>query len=300
MGFGLNEIPMDKLTFYTFRFFIFLFRFLPFRFLFGFADLIFHIIYYLVGYRKNVVFQNLRNSFPEKSGDEISAIARGFYHHFSDMLIESLKAFTMTEDAVVRRYKYNNTEFLDDLYQKGQSVICIAGHYGNWEWGGLASGAQLKHKPVGFYKPLSNKYVDDYIQQTRVKGRSKLASITQTAETFKMDYGEPTIFYMVADQSPSSPRLAYWVNFMSQDTATLHGPEKYARIYNFPVVFASAKKVRRGYYTVDFKMLEPEPAKTKTGELTGRYMKMLEDVIRAKPEYYLWSHRRWKLKRQDK
>ncbi len=289
---------MAKFTCYIFRFFIFIFRFIPFSLLFGFADLVFYVIYYLVGYRKQVVFRNLRNSFPEKSDDEINSIAKGFYHHLADMLIESLKAFTMTEDAVVRRYKYNNTEILNDLYRSGQSVICIAGHYGNWEWGGLASGVQLKHKPVGFYKPLTNKYIDAYVQKTRVKGRSKLASITQTAETFKTDYGEPTIFYMVADQSPSSARLAYWVDFLNQETATLHGPEKYARIYNFPVVFASVKKVKRGYYTVDFNMLEPEPAKTKTGELTSRFMHELEEVIRAKPEYYLWSHRRWKLKRK--
>jgi KDO2-lipid IV(A) lauroyltransferase len=288
---------MDRLTYYFFRFFIFLFRLIPFRLLFGIADLVFYLIYYLAGYRKQVVFQNLRNSFPEKTEAEITAIAKGFYHHLSDMLIESLKAFTMTESAVVRRYQYYNTEILDELYRKGQSVICIAGHYGNWEWGGLASGPQLSHKPVGFYKPLTNKYVDAYVMKTRVKGRSKLASIIQTAETFKTDYGEPAIFYMVADQSPSSSRLAYWVNFLNQETATLHGPEKYARIYNYPVVFACVKKVKRGYYTVDFKMLEPEPVKTKTGELTGRFMKMLEEVIRANPEYYLWSHRRWKLKR---
>jgi Kdo2-lipid IVA lauroyltransferase/acyltransferase len=291
---------MAKITCCIFRFFIFLFRFIPFRLLFGFADLVFYIIYYFVGYRKQVVFLNLRNSFPEKPEDKIRAIAEGFYHHLADMLIESLKAFTMTEEAVVKRYKYNNTEFLDELYNKGQSVICVAGHYGNWEWGGLASGAQLKHKPVGFYKPLTNKYVDAYVQKTRVKGRSKLASITQTAETFNTDYGEPAIFYMVADQSPSSARLAYWVNFLNQDTATLHGPEKYARIYNFPMVFASVSKVKRGYYTVDFKMLESEPAKTKTGELTGRFMQKLEEVIREKPEFYLWSHRRWKLKRKTK
>jgi len=288
---------MDKLTSFVFRFFILLFRFIPFRVLFYFADLVFYLIYYVLGYRKQVVFSNLRNSFPEKSTEEITVIAKGFYHHLSDMLIESLKAFTMTEESVVKRYRYTNVEILDDLYKKGQSVICIAGHYGNWEWGGLASGVQLMHKPVGFYKPLSNKYIDAYVQRSRVKGRSKLASITQTAETFKTDFGEPAIFYMVADQSPSSSRLAYWVDFLNQETATLHGPEKYARIYNLPVVFGTVIKVKRGYYRVDFSMLEPEPVETKTGELTARFMKRLEEVIKAKPEYYLWSHRRWKLKR---
>ena len=289
---------MDFLTYLIFRAFIFIFRFIPFRLLFGFADLIFYLVYYIVGYRKKVVFENLRNSFPGKSEIEISRIAKGFYHHFADMLIESLKAFTMTEEAVIRRYKFTSTAVTDDLYKNGQPIICVAGHYGNWEWGGLASGIQLMHKPVGFYKPLSNTYIDNYVQRSRVKGRSELASITRTSETFKTDWGEPAIFYMVADQSPSSSRLAYWTTFLNQDTAVLHGPEKYARIHNYPVVFASVKKVKRGYYTVDFHMLEVDPSQTKTGEITTRFMQMLEEVIVANPEFYLWSHRRWKLKRE--
>ncbi|MCX6307185.1 MAG: lysophospholipid acyltransferase family protein [Bacteroidetes bacterium] len=288
---------MNYFTYLVFRGFIFLFRFVPFRILFGFSDVVFYIVYYLAGYRKNVVFENLRNSFPEKSELEIEKVAKGFYHHFTDMLVESLKAFTMTEEAIIKRYKFENTSSPDGFYREGRPVICVAGHYGNWEWAGIAAGRQMLHKPVGFYKPLSNKFIDRYIQRTRVQGRSKLASITKTAETFKTDWGEPAAFYMVADQSPSSPRLAYWVNFMNQDTAALHGPEKYARIYNFPVVFASVKKIRRGYYSVDFKLLEAEPNQTKTGDITGRFMKMLENVINENPEYYLWSHRRWKLKR---
>ena len=289
---------MDFLTYLVFRAFIFLFRFIPFRLLFGFADLVFYLVYYIVGYRKKVVFENLRHSFPEKSDTEITRIAKGFYHHFADMLIESLKAFTMTEEAVIRRYKFTSTEAPDELYKKGQPVICVAGHYGNWEWAGIAAGKQMLHKPVGFYKPLSNLYIDRYIQKTRVQGRAKLASIVKTAETFRTDWGEPAAFYMVADQSPSSPRLAFWVNFMNQETAVLHGPEKYARIHNFPVVFACVKKMKRGYYSVEFQMLEANPQQTKTGEITTRFMNMLENVINENPEYYLWSHRRWKLKRQ--
>jgi KDO2-lipid IV(A) lauroyltransferase len=288
---------MNYLTYVVFRAFVILFRFIPFWMLFGFADLVFYIIYYLVGYRKKVVLENLMNSYPGKSQMEINRIAKAFYHHFADMLIESLKAFTMTEEAVIRRYKFTNTVIPDEFCKKGQSVICVAGHYGNWEWAGIAAGKQLLHKPVGFYKPLSNSYIDQYIQRTRVQGRSQLASIAKTGETFKTDWGEPAAFYMVADQSPSSSRLAYWVNFLNQDTAVLHGPEKYARVHNFPVVFASVKKIKRGYYTIDFKLLEAEPNQTKTGEITRRFMQMLEETINANPEYYLWSHRRWKLKR---
>jgi len=291
---------MDYFIYLIFRIFISLFRFIPFRLLFGISDLICFLVYHVAGYRKAVVFDNLRKSFPNKSEAEIEKIAKGFYHHLADMLIESLKAFTMKEGEVVKRYQFYHTEFLDDFYRRGKQVIIVAGHYGNWEWAGIAAGTQMLHKPVGFYKPLSNKFIDRYVQKTRVQGRSKLASIVKTAETFKTDWGEPAAFYMVADQSPSSPRLAFWVDFMNQETATLHGPEKYARISGFPVAFAYVTKVNRGYYSIDFRMLEEDPGKTKTGEITGRFMKMLEEVIVAKPEYYLWSHRRWKLKRVAK
>ncbi len=288
---------MNRVTYFLFRAFSVLFSFIPFRLLYGFSDFLYLITYYLVRYRRDVVFQNIRNSFPGKSEEEVKRIAKQFYHHFTDLFIESLKSFTMSEKDLVNRYRFSGTEILDEFYRQGKSAICVAGHYGNWEWGGVASGIQLKHKPVGFYKPLSNKYIDNYIQQTRVKGRSRLASILNTAETFNTDWGEPAIFYMVADQSPSSSRLAYWIEFLNQETAVLHGPEKYARVHNLPVVFAWTKKIKRGYYSVEFRLLEADPSITKTGEITTRYMKMLEAVILEQPQYYLWSHRRWKLKR---
>jgi Kdo2-lipid IVA lauroyltransferase/acyltransferase len=288
---------LKKLTYYLFRVFIALFSIIPFRILYIISDGIFFLVYHLVGYRKKVVLENLEHSFPGKSSAEISEIARKFYHHLADVFIESLKAFTMKEDDVIERYRFVNHEFLDELYRKGQQILVVAGHYNNWEWAGIASGKQMLHRPVGFYKPLTNKYVDAFVQKTRVQGRSVLASIVHTAATFNTDWGEPAAFYMVGDQSPSSPRLAYWVRFMNQDTASLHGPEKYARVHNLPVVFVYSKKIKRGYYEVEFSMLEEHPAETKTGEITGKFMHKLEEVITGNPQYYLWSHRRWKLKR---
>jgi KDO2-lipid IV(A) lauroyltransferase len=208
-----------------------------------------------------------------------------------------MKAFSMKEEEVVERYKYENMEFLDDLYRQGKSAICVGGHYNNWEWTGIASGTQLKHRPVGFYKPLSNQKVDAFVRRTRVKGRSLLVPITNTTAVFLEDYGEPALFYMVADQSPSSVRLAYWMQFLNQDTAVLHGPEKYARLHNLPVVFVFPQKVKRGYYKVRFSMLVEDPSKTAPGEIIRLYMNALEKIIQEAPEYYLWSHRRWKLKR---
>ena len=172
---------MNFLTYIIFRCFVFLFRVVPFRLLFIFSDLLFYFVYYVTGYRKKVVFTNLRNSFPEFSEEQIRAIGVSFYRHLTDMIIESLKAFSLSEDDVIRRYRFLNPEVVNEFYRSGRSVICVAGHYGNWEWGGIAAGKQLLHKPVGFYKPLSNQYVDRFVQRARVQGRSVLAPITRTA-----------------------------------------------------------------------------------------------------------------------
>jgi len=289
---------METATYYLFRFFIALFRIIPFRILYFISDLVYLLVFYAVGYRKKVVLKNLRNSFPDKTESEILVIAKGFYHHLTDILIESLKAFTMTEDEVIKRYRYKNTDFLEAFHKQGKSVICVAGHYNNWEWGGIASGKQLSHLPVGFYKPLSNKRIDAFVRRTRVQGRSVLVSILNTATVFETDYKEPAIFYMVADQSPSSPRMAHWMNFLNQDTAVLHGPEKYARFYNMPVAYAWARKIKRGHYEVEFSLLVENPQATPKGAISEAFMKTLEKAILEAPQFYLWSHKRWKLVRK--
>jgi Kdo2-lipid IVA lauroyltransferase/acyltransferase len=290
---------LNKLTFPVVRLFIFLFGLLPFRVIYLISEFVYVLIYYLIRYRKDIVYRNLGNSFPEKSGGEISRIAHGFYHHFSDVMLESIKSFSMSEKAVCERYLFTNTRVMNRFYDEGKCVICVTGHYNNWEWGGIASGLQLKHIPVGFYKPLSNKEIDNYLQKTRVKGRSRLASIVRTAETFQAYREEPAAFYMIADQRPSSARFAYWMNFMNQDTPVLHGPEKYARIYNYPVLYVDVQKISRGRYEVEFILLTEDPSKTKTGEITKKFMEILEQKIRENPQYYLWSHNRWKFTRQD-
>jgi Kdo2-lipid IVA lauroyltransferase/acyltransferase len=176
-------------------------------------------------------------------------------------------------------------------------VIAVLGHYNNWEWGSIAAGLQLKHKPVAFYKPLSNKLIDDYIEKTRAKSGTELISISHTTRSFDTYKNIPAIFIMVADQSPSNLSRSVWVKFLNQETATLHGPEKHALRSGMPVYFSNVQKIRRGYYTVTLEPLVDDPSVTRPGEITERYMKALEDQIIRRPEFWLWSHRRWKHKR---
>jgi KDO2-lipid IV(A) lauroyltransferase len=288
------KLFIDKLTYFFFRAFTAVFSRMPFHVLYVISDVLFFLIYRVAGYRKKVVYANLRNSFPERTEQELAFIARNFYHHLGDLIVESVKAGKISEEEIVKRFIMKRSGELEDLYRDGRSAIVVAGHYNNWEWPGIAAGPQMMHKPVGFYKPLTNQYVDGYMKKTRVKGRSALVSITNTVEVFKTDWKEPAAFYMIADQSPSNARLAYWVKFMNQDTATLHGPEKYARIYNMPVFYVDIKKVKRGYYETEFILICANPSQTKTGEITQKFMQILEEKIRENPQYYLWSHRRWK------
>lgn len=288
---------MQYLLYLIFRWNVFFFRLLPFRLVYAFSDFIYLIVYYVARYRRGVVYNNLKNSFPEKSEEEIRTITKGFYHHFCDVLLESIKIVTVSDKEVVARYRFKDVEHMDKLAEEGIPAICVAGHYNNWEWGGLAADTQLKHRAIGFYKPLSNKYIDAFVARNRSRGRSRVASIERTQQTFQEYADIPSIFYMIADQSPPSPRMVHWVTFMNQDTAVLSGPERYARSLNLPVVYADIVKIRRGWYEVTFPMLCADPKSTKTGEITAKYMQMLENSIRRNPQYYLWSHRRWKHKR---
>lgn len=288
---------MNRLLYILFLIFIFLFSFTPFWLLYLFSDFLYYFFFYVYRYRRSVVFSNLERSFPDRSPEEIRTIAKAFYRHFCDLLVEAVKAFSMSEKQVLKRYRMTNPEILDPFFEKKQSVITVLGHYNNWEWGSIAVGMQVKHQPVAFYKPLSNELIDRYIEKTRAKNGTQLISIQHTTRSFDSNKDKPGMFLMVADQSPSNLARSVWVKFLNQDTATLHGPEKHAIRSNLPVFFAEIRKVKRGYYEATLKPLVTEPRETSPGEITRLYMKALEDQILREPPYWLWSHRRWKHKR---
>ena len=258
---------MNRFTYILFLFFIYTFSLTPFWLLYLFSDILYYFFFYIYRYRKHIVRTNLTRAFPEKAPEEIDRIIKAFYRHFCDLLVEGVKAFSMSRQQVLMRYRLVNAEILDGLYAEGRSVIAVLGHYNNWEWGSIAASSQLKHKPVAFYKPLSNKLIDDYIEETRAKSGTELISISHTTKSFD-DYRHlPAMFLMVADQSPSNLARAVWVRFLNQDTATLHGPEKHAVRTGMPVYFVDVRKVRRGYYEVMLELLvsdrhPPDPARS--------------------------------------
>lgn len=221
------------------------------------------------------------------------------YKNLADVFLEGVKAFAMTTRQVVLRHKLVNPEVLNQFYQSGRSVIGVTAHYGNWEWGSLSASLQTSFNTVAFYKRIDNPYIDRFVLRSRSKFGTTLASINETAETFEKYSSIPTAFLMAADQRTIRSKLdaAYWIDFLGIDTPFLHGPEKYARAYNLPVIYINVQRRRRGFYEIELSVLTENPSELPDGEITRRYAKKLEEVIRKQPENWLWSHRRWRLGR---
>jgi len=271
---------------------------LPFRLLYVFSDMMFVIIYYFIGYRRKVVVANLTASFPEKNTAEIKELSKKFYHHLCDISLESLKGFTMPAEEIVKRHYIVNPEIANQYFDQGIGIIAVPGHYNNWEWGSLSPGLQIKNPIVAFYKPMNNKLVDSYIKNHRAKYHTRLASIRQTSATFSELESAPYVMIMAADQCPSNRKECYWIDFLNRETAWLHGPEKYARKYNLPVIYIDIQKVKRGFYELKLVVLTENPASLPAGKVTKRYANSLESSIRNEPAYWLWSHKRWKYGRE--
>jgi KDO2-lipid IV(A) lauroyltransferase len=277
--------------------FILLVGLIPFFLLYPFSDFVRWMLYSVFKYRRKVVEKNLKESFPQLTESEVKKLSWKFYRNLSDVLVEGVKAFTMTRRQIRTRHKVLNPEVALTYYKKRRSIVALPSHYGNWEWGSMSGALQLPQNYVVLYKPLQNKWVDKYVRWSRSKYRGNLVSIYNTRKIFKEYQAKNSIFIMASDQSPSKPDKAFWVKFLGRDTAFLHGPEQYAKMYDLPVVFVDIQRARRGFYELTLKLITDTPLETSEGEITQQYARLLEDVILAKPENWLWSHRRWKLNR---
>jgi len=269
---------------------------LPYPLLYFISDFLFLVLYRIFGYRKQVVLTNLKNSFPDKSNLELKDIMTAFYRHFCDIVMESVKSFTISEKQLRKRLIIKNPEFSNYFADKDQSIIFVGGHYNNWEICAQAFAMYSNHKCIGIYKPLSNDFINDKINTSRSKYGMHLVSMRQTKKSFDED-SSPKAIVFGSDQNPANPKRAHWVQFLNQDTAVLFGVEKYAKEYNWPVVFVSISKVKRGYYQVEYSLITDSPTEQAYGKITEDFTKRLEQEIINQPQYWLWSHKRWKHKR---
>lgn len=272
---------------------------LPFSILYRFSDFLYQIMYHLVGYRRKVVRNNLKRSFPEKSSSEIVFIEKQFYRHFCDLVLESFKLFSISEKEIRERMIFDNHEIMNNFLEKGRSVIIAGGHYGNWEMFAVASQLYWKHQGVALYKPLANPWFEQVMRQTRGKFGLNIVPIQKTKEFFEQLHPKPTATIFGMDQSPSKVKSSHWMTFLGQDTAVIFGTEKYSRTYNQPVIFGRILKVKRGYYRTHFELVTDNPSELQHAAIIEKVMHLLEADIQQAPQWWLWTHRRWKHKRTE-
>lgn len=272
---------------------------LPFPLLYGLSDFVFFILYYVFPYRKKVVMQNLRKSFPEKDEVELLKIQKEFYHHFCDLIFESLKIFTASNKAILDRVELVNAELLEEFYRNKKSLILVTGHYANWEWPAVTLPFHSSHTGTGIYKKLSSAFFDQRLRNTRARFGTKLMSTKEVATFFEEHKEQLCTYGFINDQSPSDPKKGHWMKFLNQDTCMLTGVERYAVKYNYPVLYGVITKKKRGYYRMEYKLISDDPSITKPNEITEKCSFLNEEIIRQAPAYWLWTHRRWKHKRPE-
>lgn len=273
---------------------LYLVSLLPFFILYGIADILFVLIYYVAGYRKEVVMDNLRKSFPGKTEKELKSIARRFYRNFMDNWIETVKLISISRKSLNKRISGNMT-VLEELYKSGRSVQVNLGHFFNWEIMTLYTGINQPYTFLTVYLPQSSAVADRLLMYIRGRWGNPLLPATQIAKAIIPWRKKQYLLALGADQSPPNAPDAYWLNFMHRPAAFVKGPEKFARIQNVPVVMMTTTRPKRGHYHFDYFLLTDDPGSLPEGELMRRYAEHLALNIEKQPDLYLWSHRRWKL-----
>ena len=290
---------MAKLSYYLLRGFVWLLSLLPFWALYGMADCFFLLVYYIIRYRRKVVRRNLSTSFPEKSEQEVKQIERRFYRWLCDYAVETMKLLTISDKALLRRMELRGAEQLEQCFDKGQDCAVILGHYCNWEW--LAD-IQLTFKRYpdallgSIYHPLYNKAFDRlFIDIRSAHGGLCIAKQDILRELVRLNREKRhSVFAYVSDQSPRWHNIHLWLDFMNHDTPVFTGGERIMRKKDNAVFYLDMERPRRGKYVCTFKLVSQHAAQEPENEITKQFFKMLEQTIRRQPEFYLWTHNRWK------
>lgn len=276
---------------------------LPMWFLHAFASLLSILLFYIIRYRRKVVHDNITSSFPNLSPRKQWMMERRFYTHFCDLLVESLKYFSMSKHTMRKRMRFKNVEQVEESLRKGRSVAVFLGHYGNWEW---ISSMPLWVNPelcvcTQLYHPLENYVTDQLILYTRRRFGGVNIDVNQSLKYIvnKRREGKPVIVGFIADQAPFWDNIYYWSDFLHHETPWFTGAERIAQKLDMDVYYLDVRRIKRGYYTAEYKLITDKPKDQEQFWITEQYSKLLEATIQRGPAYWLWSHRRWKRTKEE-
>jgi KDO2-lipid IV(A) lauroyltransferase len=268
----------------------------PISVLYILADGAYLLLYFVFGYRRKVVRENLLNALPDKPLSEIILIEKRFYRYLASLIFEVVKMNSISKEEIEKRFIFKNKAQVQAYLDRGESVLICSAHYGNWEWGTLGIGInfQADHYPI--YKPLTNPVFDNWFKKVRSKFGNKLIAMRQTMRALQASKGKPSIFSFGNDQAPSKDESHYWTTFMHQPSSVQLGIEKIAKRTGQPIFYFKINVLKRGFYRVDCIPLCLNPAETAEFEITELHTRFLEQMINEEPAYWLWSHKRWKYK----
>ncbi len=297
----MKKETSENILYFPLYFYFWLHALLPLKILYILSDILFFPMFYIVRYRRKLVYQNMKDSFPEKSEKEIRRMEKAFYHHFCDYIVETIKLLHISDKETRKRVKFHNTEALQEIVDNGGSCLMLLGHYGNWEFVPSVTLWMRKGSVIfaQIYRPLKNKWFDRFFLKLRGRYHSECIAKQDTLRSILRykSSGRPSITGFMADQTPSPANIHHWVNFLNHDTPVFTGVEKIAHKVGFSVFYFDVEKIKRGYYSVTIREISKNPKKTEEFEITNKYMEMMETTILRAPEYWLWTHNRWKHKR---
>ncbi|MDA3954958.1 MAG: lysophospholipid acyltransferase family protein [Bacteroidales bacterium] len=291
---------MKKIGHFLFSSASYCFAILPDFILFGIADIIYFIIYYIINYRKKIVCKNLKKSFPEKSDIELQLISKKFYRQLGDTIIENIALFKMTKKRILQKVEFEETDIFEKLYKKNKNIVGVSAHLYNWELM-LAIPKVIPHKVLGIYKPLNNNFVNEQINKMRSKFGATPVSMEESYKVILKNYKAQKLTFigLIADQRPQKANISHWTTLLNQEAPFYNGPDKIAKKINAAVVFLYIERIKRGRYIIKFEQLFEDVSNCKEHEITEKYVKVLEKKIIENPAYWLWSHKRWKHDKND-
>ncbi len=272
---------------------LYLLSLLPLKLLYIFSDIIYFLLYHIFQYRRKITFQNLLNSFPEKTNEELLNIASTFYKNLSDSIVETIKLISISKKELTKRI-ICNWEIFEQLEKDNKNAQAYMSHQFNWEWATVVCNWNIKLQFVGLYMPVNNKVIDKLFYKLRSRSNTKLIKVQDMQKEINKIQNQKILWGFIADQNPSDPKRVSWNDFLNRKTAFFKGPEYVARRYNNIVYFGEIIKIKRGYYEIKMKLAFDNPQSTKEGEITEAYVRHLEECIKRQPSNWVWSHRRWK------
>jgi KDO2-lipid IV(A) lauroyltransferase len=271
---------------------------LPFRLLYLFSDGIYVIVYHLIGYRKKIVRQNIGLALPHLSDKERLVIEKKFFHHLCDIFLEMIKTITISEEEISKRYQLTNLDFYLEMEKKQKSIALLCAHYASYEWA-VSMNKHTTFEGYGIYKKLSNPHFDKLVKDIRNRFKATLITTRETIPTIQKNFstGHLGTYGFASDQSPQLSKAYHWHSFMGIEVPVHTGAEMLAKRFDMNVIFLRTKKVKRGYYEATFELLSDDVKSVPNYAITDEFLKLVEKQIYEAPEYYLWTHKRWKHRR---